>query len=72
MKLWGYLVAATLCLSAGAAAQAQSDYPTKPIKMVVPFAAGSGFDTIARFTAQKLSEVLGQRCLSKIRAGPAG
>ena len=31
-----------------------ADYPDKPIKIIVPFAAGAGTDAVARFTAQKL------------------
>jgi len=42
------LMAASLCLMASAGAQAQSDYPSKPITVIVPFAAGSGTDVLAR------------------------
>ena len=44
-----------------AATQAQAQaYPNKPIKAIVPFAAGSATDQIGRAFAQKMSEVLGQ------------
>jgi tripartite-type tricarboxylate transporter receptor subunit TctC len=41
-------------------AKAQSSYPNKPIKLIVPYAAGGGTDAIARLVAQAVSEVLGQ------------
>lgn len=56
----------------GTTAEAQTDYPNKPIKVIVPFAAGSGFDTIARFTVQKLSEVLGQTVFVENQGGAGG
>jgi tripartite-type tricarboxylate transporter receptor subunit TctC len=46
--------------SAIAPARAQSDYPTRPIHMVVGFAAGGGNDIFARLVGAKLSEMLGQ------------
>jgi len=51
------LAAAASMLSAGpAAAQA---YPNKPIKLVVPFSAGGGYDVLARAVGQKMSTSLG-------------
>ena len=49
--------AAMLALAASADAQ---DYPTRPIKVVIPFAAGSGADIMGRFFAKGLSERAGQ------------
>jgi tripartite-type tricarboxylate transporter receptor subunit TctC len=40
---------------------AQDSYPSRPIKLIVPLAAGGGIDLTARVTAQKLSDVLGQQ-----------
>lgn len=53
------------------AAQAQS-YPTRPIKLINPFGAGSASDTLARIVADKMSEDLGQRVLVENRAGAGG
>lgn len=52
--------------------RAQTDYPNKPVKVIVPFSAGSGFDTIARFTVQKLSENLGQSVFVENQGGAGG
>jgi tripartite-type tricarboxylate transporter receptor subunit TctC len=43
------------------AAQAQSDYPNRPVRIVVPVSAGGGVDTIARIYAQHMSTVMGQQ-----------
>ncbi len=55
-----------LALSAGASAQA---YPSKVIRMVVPFAPGGNTDIIARFIAPKMGEDLGQQIIIDNRGG---
>lgn len=54
-----------------ATAQAQP-YPNKPIKAIVPFAAGSATDQIGRAFAQKMSEILGQPIVVDNKAGVNG
>jgi tripartite-type tricarboxylate transporter receptor subunit TctC len=60
------------CLAAAAAvAQAQS-YPTRPITVVVPFAAGGPADTVARIMAQAMGRTLGQPMVVENVTGAAG
>ena len=47
-----------LCQQAGAQPSAET-YPDKPVRIVVPFAAGAGTDAMGRLVALKLTEVLG-------------
>lgn len=60
---------ATACFSGNALAQ---KYPNKPVRMIVPFAAGGGTDIMARIIAQKMSEVLGQSVIVDNRGGGGG
>ena len=55
----------------GSAVSAQ-DYPSRPVKIVVPFPAGGSNDIIARIVAQKLGERTGQTFLIENRAGAGG
>jgi tripartite-type tricarboxylate transporter receptor subunit TctC len=56
---------------ASASAHAQ-DYPTRPITLVVPYAAGGGNDVMARIVADKMSRTLGQQIVVENRAGAGG
>ncbi|MEK7346772.1 MAG: tripartite tricarboxylate transporter substrate binding protein [Pseudomonadota bacterium] len=58
-------------LSLTGTAHAQA-YPSKPIKAIVPFAAGSATDQIGRAFAQKMSEQLGQPIVIENKAGVSG
>src|SRR5688572_23929910 len=56
-----------------APAVAQNDaYPTKPVRVVVPFTAGSSPDVVIRLMAPRLSEQLGQQFIIENRTGAAG
>jgi len=55
-----------------APAQAQSDYPNRPIHLVVGFAAGGGNDIFARLVGAKLGEILGQTVVVENKPGAAG
>ena len=48
---------------------AEANYPTRPIRMVVPFVAGGGTDLLARFVAPRMSELLGQQIVVDNRGG---
>jgi tripartite-type tricarboxylate transporter receptor subunit TctC len=61
-----------LAVSAMSGAAAQDSYPAKPIKLIVPLAAGGGIDFTARATAQKLSDVLGQQVVVENQGGAGG
>lgn len=61
-------IAAIAALAFAAAAHAQ-DYPTQPVRFVVPYAAGGGTDAMARFFAKGLEARLGQPFIVENRAG---
>jgi tripartite-type tricarboxylate transporter receptor subunit TctC len=56
----------------GAIAQTTANWPTRPIKVIVPFPAGGGYDFMARNLAQKLTDSLGQPVVVENRAGANG
>lgn len=53
-------------------APAHAQYPNRPIRLIVPFPAGSGNDTVARFIQPQLAATLGQQVVIDNRAGAAG
>src|SRR5712671_6324803 len=64
------LLAVLVCL-VPCAALAQ-DWPTRPVTMIVPYAAGGPVDTVGRIMAQGLSEVLGQQVVIENVGGAGG
>ncbi len=65
------IVAALLSLAFAGAACAQA-YPSKPIRIIVPFAPGGGSDFIGRFIAQRMSATIGQQVVVENKPGAGG
>lgn len=65
------ILATALGLLAGSA-HAQSDFPNRPVRIVVPFGPGGASDNVARAVAQKLGEVLKQTVVVENKPGAAG
>ena len=61
------IIASTVTLTVTAA-----DYPTRPVRVIVPFGAGSATDVVARTVGQNLAEALGQAMVVDNRAGANG
>jgi tripartite-type tricarboxylate transporter receptor subunit TctC len=68
-KTMAAAAAALITLTAGAAAQ---DWPTRPITLIVPFAAGGGIDVSARIQALRMGEMLGQSIVVENVGAAAG
>jgi tripartite-type tricarboxylate transporter receptor subunit TctC len=66
------LLTAGALLAVPAASRAQEAWPTRPMRIVVPFAAGGGTDVITRILADALGERLGQPVIVENRAGAGG
>jgi tripartite-type tricarboxylate transporter receptor subunit TctC len=67
LTAWAAFVAAALAITPAAA-----EYPDRPVKMIIPFAAGGPTDVMARIIAQKLSDKLGKPFIIENQAGAGG
>jgi tripartite-type tricarboxylate transporter receptor subunit TctC len=72
MRYLGFLFYSVLSLTAAVPAFAQNSYPDKPIRMVVPFAAGGPADVVARVVAADMSNRLGQQIIIENKTGAGG
>lgn len=66
------LAAGALLVAGSASAQNPSAYPTKPIRIIIPFVVGGPTDILTRVIGQKLTEKLGQQVLADNRGGAGG
>ena len=71
------MIAAVAAVTGGAATgawaqDAAAGFPSKPIRVIVPFAAGGGNDIFARLVGNKLSEILGQPVINENKPGAGG
>src|SRR5258708_25261652 len=72
---WRMLAAGSAALAMSGTVQfvyAQTGYPNKPIRLIIPFAPGGGTDLTARAIAMKLTEAWGQTVVPDNRAGANG
>ena len=70
--LLGLAATVALAASAPAPASAESDYPNRPITLIVPFPAGGQGDLIARLVTAKMVPKLGQQIVVENRGGAGG
>ncbi len=72
VQLWSSLLVVAAGLQAGTGVALGQSYPTKPVRLIIPFAAGGATDVLARIIALKLPDVLGQQVVIDNRTGAGG
>ena len=70
--LWGAILTIVMLAPTAPDASAQAKFPSKPIRLLVPFAPGGGVDVVARIVGQKISEQTGQPVLVESKPGAGG
>ena len=73
MQVWSRIaLSAMLSGAALSTAHAESDYPTQPIRVIVPFAPGGSTDIVARIVVQEMSRIIGKSMVIENKAGAGG
>ncbi len=72
MQKWAVSAAVALALGLGSGAALADTYPTKPVTLVIPYAAGGSTETMARVFSKALADELGQNVLVRTRPGAGG
>ena len=72
MKRMSLAVLAAVCLAVAGPAAAQDKFPSKPIKIVVPFGPGSATDIVIRIVGEQMRQILGQNILVENKPGAFG
>jgi tripartite-type tricarboxylate transporter receptor subunit TctC len=72
LKALVLLAGVWMCVDCTTTAQAQTDFPSRPIRMIVPFPPGGGIDVTARIAAQALTDMLGQQIVVQNQGGAGG
>lgn len=72
LRAAGFACATVVLMSLPQRVMAQGSYPDKPIRLILPTAAGAGHDIVARLIAQKLNEAIGQPVIVDNRPGANG
>ena len=60
VRIWGSIFLGMLLSFTSLLSFAQANYPNRPVRIIVPFSAGSGTDILARMVAERLTKSLGQ------------
>jgi tripartite-type tricarboxylate transporter receptor subunit TctC len=72
MKRMGWIIGALTCLALATVASAQDKFPTKPVKIVVPYGPGGATDIVTRIVAEQMRQGLGQSVVVENKPGAFG
>jgi tripartite-type tricarboxylate transporter receptor subunit TctC len=72
MRTQQFLLVLILAFASAATATRADDYPTHPIRLIVPFAAGGAADSVARIIGKRIGDALGQTVVVEDRGGGGG